>query len=199
MARAGLEGRRDVSDDALVRVRAAGFATGEIAEIVVRDDLEVLDDPRQSRRPAGDRGRSSSRRRLALAEPRGRGRLRALIGRADGPERRLERGGGGCPVAVSGHEPRRSRRSGDRAVASPSHPRSTGEGARSESELAGTDPLVAVTRSAITPPARLGRDRLRECEAADCLLFFLAGDPCRRWCSTPCGTCVRVARHLARG
>ena len=66
-------------------------------------------------------------------------------------------------------------------------------------ELAGADPLAAVARSAITLLAGPDRQLLRECAALDCPLFFLSGNPRRRWCSTACGTRVRVTRHLARG
>lgn len=41
--------------------------------------------------------------------------------------------------------------------------------------------------------------RIRQCEAADCVMLFLAGHPRRRWCSsTRCGNRVRVARHYQR-
>ena len=41
--------------------------------------------------------------------------------------------------------------------------------------------------------------RIRQCEAADCVMLFLAGHPRRRWCSpTRCGNRVRVARHYRR-
>ncbi len=72
-------------------------------------------------------------------------------------------------------------------------------GGEPQVELAGTDPLAAVARSAITLLAGPDRHRLRECQAPDCPLFFLTGNPRRRWCSTACGTRVRVTRHLARG
>ena len=72
-------------------------------------------------------------------------------------------------------------------------------GGKPQVELAGADPLAAVARSAITLLAGPDRHRLRECEAPDCPLFFLTGNPRRRWCSTACGTRVRVTRHLARG
>ncbi|MFJ8105654.1 CGNR zinc finger domain-containing protein [Streptomyces sp. NPDC096132] len=41
--------------------------------------------------------------------------------------------------------------------------------------------------------------RIRECEADDCVLLFLAAHPRRRWCSAArCGNRVRVARHYQR-
>ncbi|MFF4359945.1 CGNR zinc finger domain-containing protein [Streptomyces sp. NPDC001604] len=41
--------------------------------------------------------------------------------------------------------------------------------------------------------------RIRECEADDCVMLFLAAHPRRRWCSaTRCGNRVRVARHYQR-
>ncbi len=39
---------------------------------------------------------------------------------------------------------------------------------------------------------------LRECEAPGCGRIFAAANPRRRWCSTTCGTRVRVARHSSR-
>lgn len=81
----------------------------------------------------------------------------------------------------------------------PVAPRLDWGGGEPEIELAGSDSLAAVARSAITLLAGPDRHRLRECAAPDCPLFFLTGNPRRRWCSTACGTRVRVARHLARG
>ncbi|MEV5150037.1 CGNR zinc finger domain-containing protein [Streptomyces sp. NPDC052727] len=41
--------------------------------------------------------------------------------------------------------------------------------------------------------------RIRECEADDCVMLFLATHPRRRWCSAArCGNRVRVARHYHR-
>ncbi|MGX1134715.1 putative RNA-binding Zn ribbon-like protein [Streptomyces glaucescens] len=41
--------------------------------------------------------------------------------------------------------------------------------------------------------------RIKECEAADCVLLFLPAHPRRRWCSpTRCGNRTRVARHYRR-
>ncbi|MFD5556321.1 CGNR zinc finger domain-containing protein [Streptomyces sp. NPDC127068] len=41
--------------------------------------------------------------------------------------------------------------------------------------------------------------RVRVCEAPDCVLLFLAANPRRRWCSaTRCGNRTRVARHYHR-
>ncbi|MET9909355.1 ABATE domain-containing protein [Streptomyces sp. NPDC006476] len=41
--------------------------------------------------------------------------------------------------------------------------------------------------------------RVRQCEADDCVMLFLAAHPRRRWCSaTRCGNRVRVSRHYQR-
>jgi predicted RNA-binding Zn ribbon-like protein len=41
--------------------------------------------------------------------------------------------------------------------------------------------------------------RIRQCEADDCVLLFLAAHPRRRWCSASgCGNRMRVARHYQR-
>ncbi|MGW1811632.1 CGNR zinc finger domain-containing protein [Streptomyces sp. NPDC002078] len=41
--------------------------------------------------------------------------------------------------------------------------------------------------------------KIRECEADDCVMLFLATHPRRRWCSAArCGNRVRVARHYQR-
>jgi predicted RNA-binding Zn ribbon-like protein len=41
--------------------------------------------------------------------------------------------------------------------------------------------------------------KIRECEADDCTMLFLAAHPRRRWCSAArCGNRVRVARHYQR-
>ncbi|MET9515639.1 ABATE domain-containing protein [Streptomyces sp. NPDC002994] len=42
-------------------------------------------------------------------------------------------------------------------------------------------------------------DRVRACEAEDCVLLFLPAHPRRRWCSpTRCGNRARVARYYQR-
>ncbi|WP_097867987.1 CGNR zinc finger domain-containing protein [Streptomyces sp. rh34] len=42
-------------------------------------------------------------------------------------------------------------------------------------------------------------DRLKECEADDCVMVFLPSHPRRRWCSpTRCGNRTRVARYYRR-
>ncbi|CAM5289958.1 CGNR zinc finger domain-containing protein [Streptomyces atroolivaceus] len=42
-------------------------------------------------------------------------------------------------------------------------------------------------------------DRLKECEADDCVMVFLTAHPRRRWCSpTRCGNRTRVARYYRR-
>ncbi|WP_409471874.1 CGNR zinc finger domain-containing protein [Streptomyces sp. HC307] len=41
--------------------------------------------------------------------------------------------------------------------------------------------------------------KIRECEADDCVMLFLAAHPRRRWCSAArCGNRMRVARHYQR-
>ncbi|MDF5758659.1 ABATE domain-containing protein [Spongiactinospora sp. TRM90649] len=41
--------------------------------------------------------------------------------------------------------------------------------------------------------------KIRQCEAADCVMLFLPAHPRRRWCSAArCGNRVRVARHYQR-
>ena len=41
--------------------------------------------------------------------------------------------------------------------------------------------------------------RIRQCEADDCIMFFLPTHPRRRWCSAArCGNRARVARHYQR-
>jgi predicted RNA-binding Zn ribbon-like protein len=45
----------------------------------------------------------------------------------------------------------------------------------------------------------LDRERLRRCDGPGCVLFFVATNPRRRWCSPAiCGNRVRVARHYDR-
>ncbi|MFJ9951114.1 CGNR zinc finger domain-containing protein [Kitasatospora sp. NPDC091207] len=39
---------------------------------------------------------------------------------------------------------------------------------------------------------------MRACPAPGCILFFLQQHARRAWCSTACGTRVRVARHSRR-
>jgi predicted RNA-binding Zn ribbon-like protein len=47
--------------------------------------------------------------------------------------------------------------------------------------------------------ADLAVTTVRQCEADDCVMLFLAAHPRRRWCSaTRCGNRVRVARHYQR-
>ena len=148
-----------------------------------------------------------------------RGRLRDLLADQDDLERWLEReglpGGGELAefrafretitdafTAVS----RREQPSADTVAQinrasrrEPVAPQLDWAGGEPQVELAGSDPLAAVARSAITLLAGPDRQRLRECAAPDCPLFFLTGNPRRRWCSTACGTRVRVTRHYARG
>ncbi|MFF4654434.1 CGNR zinc finger domain-containing protein [Streptomyces sp. NPDC001381] len=82
-------------------------------------------------------------------------------------------------------------------------------------ELAWDGSAVAVTRRREGSPGRRLAARLaeaaaalladpavtaiRECEADDCVMLFLAAHPRRRWCSASrCGNRVRVARHYQR-
>lgn len=62
------------------------------------------------------------------------------------------------------------------------------------------DALLATLADAATDLlAGEGQDRVRRCEAPDCIITFLATNPRRRWCSTAtCGNRVRVARHYRR-
>src|SRR5207244_9996570 len=60
------------------------------------------------------------------------------------------------------------------------------------------DPLAAVARSAIELLARPSRERLRACANPVCVLFFVADNRRRLYCSESCGNRVRVARHAAR-
>lgn len=60
----------------------------------------------------------------------------------------------------------------------------------------GTAELAAIARSGIDVVTGPDRDRLRRCEGPGCVLFFVATNPRRRWCSSQgCGNRVRVARH----
>ena len=54
--------------------------------------------------------------------------------------------------------------------------------------------LARYARSAIRLAAE-GRERLRRCPAPSCGMFFRPGRADQRWCSVPCGTRARVARH----
>jgi len=60
------------------------------------------------------------------------------------------------------------------------------------------DPLAPVARSAIELLGGPGRDRLRSCANPPCVLFFVADNRRRLYCSASCGNRVRVARHAAR-
>jgi predicted RNA-binding Zn ribbon-like protein len=56
--------------------------------------------------------------------------------------------------------------------------------------------LAAAAAELLADP---GVTRIRECEADDCVMLFLAAHPRRRWCSAArCGNRVRVARHYQR-
>ncbi|MFE6172768.1 CGNR zinc finger domain-containing protein [Streptomyces sp. NPDC056464] len=44
-----------------------------------------------------------------------------------------------------------------------------------------------------------GVEKIRKCEADDCVMLFLPANPRRRWCSAArCGNRMRVARHYQR-
>jgi len=60
------------------------------------------------------------------------------------------------------------------------------------------DPLAAVARSAIELLGGPARERLRACANPTCVLFFVADNRRRLYCSASCGNRVRVARHAAR-
>ena len=57
--------------------------------------------------------------------------------------------------------------------------------------------LAAYARSAITI-AGGGPPRPRVCPAPSCGMFYRPTREDQRWCSTPCGTRARVARHYRR-
>jgi predicted RNA-binding Zn ribbon-like protein len=58
--------------------------------------------------------------------------------------------------------------------------------------------LARYARSAIALAAD-GAARLRRCPAPSCGMFYCPTRADQRWCSVPCGTRARVARHYARG
>jgi predicted RNA-binding Zn ribbon-like protein len=59
--------------------------------------------------------------------------------------------------------------------------------------------LAAIARSGIELLAGGDRARLRRCEGPGCVLYFVASNARRRWCSPRlCGNRVRVARHYRR-
>jgi predicted RNA-binding Zn ribbon-like protein len=64
---------------------------------------------------------------------------------------------------------------------------------RSSADAAGRL-LAAYARSAIEIAAA-APDSLRRCAAPSCGMFYRPRRKAQRWCSTPCGTRARVARH----
>ncbi|MEU0783921.1 CGNR zinc finger domain-containing protein [Streptomyces sp. NPDC006173] len=60
--------------------------------------------------------------------------------------------------------------------------------------------LAAVFAEAVTDLLTgSGLEKVRECEAADCVMLFRPAHPRRRWCSpTRCGNRARVARYYQR-
>jgi predicted RNA-binding Zn ribbon-like protein len=58
--------------------------------------------------------------------------------------------------------------------------------------------LAAYARSAIEIAAD-GSERLRVCPAPSCGMFYRPTRAAQRWCSVPCGTRARVARHYRGG
>ncbi|MFF2042236.1 CGNR zinc finger domain-containing protein [Kitasatospora sp. NPDC058170] len=58
--------------------------------------------------------------------------------------------------------------------------------------------LARVARAAVELLTGGGRELVRACPAPGCILFFLQQHARRAWCSTSCGTRVRVARHSRR-
>ena len=58
--------------------------------------------------------------------------------------------------------------------------------------------LAGVARAAIEFLGGPDRDRLRDCQAPGCVLFFLKDHPRREWCSAGCGNRARAARHYRR-
>lgn len=56
--------------------------------------------------------------------------------------------------------------------------------------------LAEATAGLLADPAVV---KVRQCEAADCVMLFLPAHPRRRWCSAArCGNRVRVSRHYQR-
>ncbi|MEK6227791.1 MAG: ABATE domain-containing protein [Actinomycetota bacterium] len=67
---------------------------------------------------------------------------------------------------------------------------------RPTSRRRGATDIAAIARSAIDVLTGPDRDKLRRCNGPGCVLFFVAANPRRRWCSSQlCGNRVRVARH----
>ncbi|MER5184162.1 CGNR zinc finger domain-containing protein [Streptomyces sp. NPDC002896] len=61
------------------------------------------------------------------------------------------------------------------------------------------EPIVQLAEAAAELLADPAVTKIRECEAEDCVMLFLAAHPRRRWCSAArCGNRVRVARHYQR-
>jgi predicted RNA-binding Zn ribbon-like protein len=58
--------------------------------------------------------------------------------------------------------------------------------------------LAEIARSAMELFAGPERDNLRRCQGPGCVLYYLRDHPRKEWCSTACGTRVRVARHYWR-
>ncbi|GGT02552.1 hypothetical protein GCM10010254_23540 [Streptomyces chromofuscus] len=63
----------------------------------------------------------------------------------------------------------------------------------------GPRPAACLAEAAAELLADPAVTKIRECEADDCGMLFLAAHPRRRWCSaTRCGNRMRVARHYQR-
>ncbi len=69
---------------------------------------------------------------------------------------------------------------------------------RSVGRTPSPDALAAVARSAIELLGGPDRARLRHCANPACILFFVADNPRRIFCSNICANRVRVARHKRR-
>jgi predicted RNA-binding Zn ribbon-like protein len=89
-----------------------------------------------------------------------------------------------------------------RAAAEPVAPRLAPDGSAELAPTATVDPttaaLAAIARSAIDILGSEKRDRVHFCASTGCGMYYLASRPQQRWCSSQCGTRMRVARHAAR-
>jgi predicted RNA-binding Zn ribbon-like protein len=58
--------------------------------------------------------------------------------------------------------------------------------------------LSAIARDAIYLLGRASAGPVRSCHGPGCVLFFVSGDPRRKWCCAACGNRARAARHYLR-
>ncbi len=59
------------------------------------------------------------------------------------------------------------------------------------------DALLALYARSVIDLLANEANRVRRCPAPSCGMFYVSTRPQRRWCSTPCGTRARVARHYS--